>query len=345
MAENINTTGALGVSALLKLAAKVDARLDALESAKSQANVLEGVKVNGVALAIADKMVDLLIASGTENGTLSVAGVDVAVKGLAALAYKAQVSQSDLDAALAAVIAGKAEAADVTALTGRVDTLTGDGEGSITKQIDAALNKFATDVTDDGVVNSYKELIDWVAEHGGDAANMAAAITALEAITAGIGGEDDEYKTISAAIEGAVAEISAGATKTEASETNGNIKIDGVETPVYRHPNDKSAQAIALRKVGSDTEGHVLGGEVVVKNDITTLVGAVGEEEGDLGMMTAADKNKLGGIAAGATKVQGNAATTNGTILVNGTETTVVRFATDEEVEAALNEVFGDTAE
>ena len=38
------------------------ARVDTLENVGSQANVLEGVKVNGTALAIANKMVDILIA-------------------------------------------------------------------------------------------------------------------------------------------------------------------------------------------------------------------------------------------------------------------------------------------
>lgn len=57
------------------------------------------------------------------------------------------------------------------------DTLTGDGEGSISKMIDKAINKFATDVTDDNVVNSYKELIDWVAKHGPEATKMAGGIS------------------------------------------------------------------------------------------------------------------------------------------------------------------------
>ena len=52
------------------------------------------------------------------NGTLAVNGTDVAVKGLAALAYKAQVSESDLDSALTAVLAAKAAKADVDALIG-----------------------------------------------------------------------------------------------------------------------------------------------------------------------------------------------------------------------------------
>ena len=43
------------------------------EISKVESKSLVGVKVNGVALAIADKMVDILIASGATNGTLSVA--------------------------------------------------------------------------------------------------------------------------------------------------------------------------------------------------------------------------------------------------------------------------------
>ena len=92
------------------------ARVDTLENVGSQANVLEGVKVNGTALAIANKMVDILIATGSKNGSISVNGADVAIKGLAALAFKAKVSQSDLDDALAAVLEGKADKAMAEAI-------------------------------------------------------------------------------------------------------------------------------------------------------------------------------------------------------------------------------------
>ena len=63
-------------------------RIKALEDVGAQANVLEGVKVNGTALAIANKMVDVLIATGTADGSIKVNGTDVSVAGLAALAYK-----------------------------------------------------------------------------------------------------------------------------------------------------------------------------------------------------------------------------------------------------------------
>lgn len=169
----------------------------------AQANVLEGVKVNGVALSIVSKIVDILIATGSTNGTISVAGLDIPIKGLAALAYKANISVDELDAALKAVIDAKAESSEVTTLSGKIDTLNGSGVGSISKAITDAFNDFATKVSDDGVVNSYKELIDWAAEHGGEAAQMTAAITNIENLLAGIGGEGNPA-TVNAAITAAI---------------------------------------------------------------------------------------------------------------------------------------------
>lgn len=88
-----------------------------------EANVLEGVKVNGTALSISDKMVDILIASGAENGTITVNGAAVAIKGLQALAYKSEITEAELGTALKASIAAKATQADMDALTVRVGNI------------------------------------------------------------------------------------------------------------------------------------------------------------------------------------------------------------------------------
>lgn len=199
-------------------------------SAGAEANVLEGVKVNGVALSIASKIVDILIATGSNNGTISVQGTDVPIRGLAALAYKANVSADELDAALKAVIDAKAESSEVSTLSGKIDTLNGTGSGSVSKAITDAFNDFATKVSDDGVVNSYKELIDWAAEHGGEAAQMTAAITNIENLLTGIGGEGDPA-TVKAAIAAAINDLNIGNyyTKTEVDTAlNGKVsKEDG----------------------------------------------------------------------------------------------------------------------
>ena len=131
MAYNVEKLAKLGALKELGLKQKAvdeaqNKRIKALEDVGAQANVLEGVKVNGVALAIAEKMVDILVATGSKNGSISVAGTDVAIKGLAALAYKAKISQSDLDDALAAVLAAKADKATTLGGYGITDAYTKD---------------------------------------------------------------------------------------------------------------------------------------------------------------------------------------------------------------------------
>ena len=298
---------------LKMLAQRTKTEIDAVES-KS----LVGIKVNGTALAIADTMVDILIGTGATNGTLSVNGTDVAVKGLAALAYKAQVSESDLDTALTAVLAAKAAKADV-------DTLIGTDTGKSVRTI--ANEELAAQLIPEGAqesLDTLTEIAQWIQDHPDDAATMNAAIAKLNGIVAGIGGEDDDYATVMAAIEGKIAaameSISAGATKVEASETNGNIKIDGVETTVYTHPTT-TAVAAGFKKVGNDDKGHVVLGADVTKQDIvalgipaqdTTYQPATTEANG---LMSKEDKTKLDGM----------------------------EVATDTEVESMLDEVFGTT--
>ena len=99
-------------------------KVNELITAGGEPNKLEGVKVNGVALAIASKMVDILVTTGTANGSISVNGADVAVAGLQALAFKAKITEAELDAALLAVINGKADKATTLAGYGIADAYT-----------------------------------------------------------------------------------------------------------------------------------------------------------------------------------------------------------------------------
>ena len=110
----------------LALSNRIDAVVEDIEglvTAGGEPNILEGVKVNGQALSIADKMVDILIASGEENGTISVNGAAVAITGLAGLAYKSEITEDELGEALKASIAAKATQADLDLLTVRVGNI------------------------------------------------------------------------------------------------------------------------------------------------------------------------------------------------------------------------------
>lgn len=161
----------------------LEAKVEGLVTAGGEPNILEGVKVNGAALTIAEKMVDILVATGTENGTISVNNANVAVAGLQALAFKAQVSEADLDAALKAVLDAKASGADLTALTGRVTTAEGNittlkadasTEGSVKYEIAQA---FAALTGNDTEIKSLQALVDWVDEHAQDALELSNQVT------------------------------------------------------------------------------------------------------------------------------------------------------------------------
>lgn len=51
-------------------------------------------------------------------------------------------------------------------------------EGSVAKSVKDAINDFATKVSEDGTVNTFKELVDYVAAHGSEYTDAIADIAA-----------------------------------------------------------------------------------------------------------------------------------------------------------------------
>ena len=86
---------------------------------------------------------------------------------------------------------------------------------------------------------------------------------------------DDGSKTL-ADIVNKVDNVKEGATKTEASSTNGQLLIDGKETTVYKHPNS-GVTAGTYNKVTVNAEGHVTGASNVT--DWTGSVSGDGSNE------------------------------------------------------------------
>ena len=249
MAYDVNKL--LQLSHLKSLAEKVAADCAKQTDLTKLSEKVEGVKVNGVALEIAEKMVNLLVATGTENGTLKVNNVDIAVAGLKSLAYKAQVSETDFDTALKAAFKAKAEQSALNAVKSDVDTLKGSGAGSVDQKVTDALNEFATKVSDDKVVNTYKELVDWAAKHGGEAATMAGNITkntkAIEAVKTLIGTlpEEAASKDIVGYIAESIAAIGIG---------------DYAKTADMQAALAKKVDVVAGSRLMTDAEGTKLNG-------------------------------------------------------------------------------------
>ena len=322
-------------------------KVEGLITAGGEPNKLEAIKVNGTLLTLTDKIADILIRESTANGNIGVNNVDVPIHGLAALAYKSEVGEGDLAAALKAILDAKAKQSDL-------DILTGDGEGSISKMIDAAINKFATDVTDDKVVNSYKELIDWVAQHGPEATKMASGIsenkTAIANLKTLVGTlpEGATSTTVVAYITEAINALSIG---DYAKTTEVTAAITAALADYAKTSDVNTSLAKKADKVANATNGHFAGLDA---NGNLTDSGKKASDfvaaEAGKRLMTNAEGTKLGGIAEGATKVE--ASTTNGNVKINGTETKVYTepadvvhgaIATDTEVTEMLNEVFGTT--
>ena len=231
------------------------------------------MKVNGAALSIVEKMVDILIATGTADGTIAVNGKDVAVKGLATLQQT-------------------------------ITTLVGNDSGKSARTI--ANEELAAQLIPDSAqesLDTLQEIADWIQNHPDDASAMNAAITAIQGVLAGIGAEET-YTTVIGAID---QKITAALATIQAGSTNGHLDVNGTDVTVYTHPSH-AAKAAGLYKVTVDAEGHVSAAEAVTKTDITGL-GIPAQDTtytdvtagGASGLMTGADKTKMDGIAVGAT--------------------------------------------
>lgn len=116
----------------------------------AEKNVIVGVKVNGEDLVVdSDRKVDVAVPTAlsqlSEDDTHKVATVE----------QLTQIGTNKTDLA----------------------TLKADGgEGSIKKMISDAINTFATEITEDGTINTYKEVIDWIATHGAEFAALVGEV-------------------------------------------------------------------------------------------------------------------------------------------------------------------------
>lgn len=311
-------------------------RIKALEDVGAQANVLEGVKVNGTALSIANKMVDILIATGSKNGSISVNGADVVIKGLAALAFKAKVSQSDLDEALAAILEGKADKATTLDGYGITNAYTKD---EINAKI-SAVYKPAGSV-------AFAELPSLSESILGNVYNVTDALTTTANFVEGEGnkypkgtnvvvvkvGDSYKYDVLAGFVDlSGYVEKEAGKGLSDENFTAAlKDKLDGIAAGAnkYVHPTHTAA-ASGLYKTTVDEEGHVTATTPVTKDDITNLGIPAQDTTYDeattakAGLMSAADKTKLDGMN-----------TTIDKAIANHT-------ATDAEVSEMLAEIYGE---
>lgn len=213
-------------------------------------------------------------ATGDSNGQIAVTPSggtkqNISVKGLAALAYKASLTASEVGA-IATTAKGAASGVAELDANGKVPT--------------SQLPSFVDDVIEGYYYNSkfYKESTH-TTEIAGETGKIYVDLStnktyrysgsAFVEISSSLAlGE-----TSSTAYRGDRGKIAydhsqstharTDATAVAASTTNGNIKINGTETTVYTHPAYTAATA-AAKKVGLDATGHVVLGSALTASDV-----------------------------------------------------------------------------
>lgn len=131
--------------------------------------------------------------------------------------------------------------ASINNVATKVNVLNGNGEGSVNKKILDAINAFATQLTDDGIVNTYAEALNYIATHGGEftalvgkvsknADNIKKNAEDIEDINSHIGDPDDAadkdgsiYARI-ANLVAIVSESTGGSTESVEAQINAAIK-------------------------------------------------------------------------------------------------------------------------
>lgn len=141
------------------------------------------------------------------------------------------------------------QAADITELEGKVDTLVGEDTNKSVRTISA--EEVAKIVA--GADESYdtlKEIADWISTHGTDAAAMNSAIVALQNIVKGIGGAEEEA-TVVAYVNKAIAALNIGDYAKAAELTELAGRVDTAEKAIETI-NDETNGILAQAKGYTD---------------------------------------------------------------------------------------------
>lgn len=151
---------------------------------------------------------------------------------------------------------------DDTALKSRVSanetaisTLNGTGAGSVSKTVTDAINDFATKVSDDGTVNTFKELIDYAASHSAEFAELVGEVDANTAAIETLNGGDTVTGSVAKKIKDAIdaENLSQYATDTE---------LAALTTEVNKKANNADLAAIA--KTGNVNDLVQTSGDVLI---------------------------------------------------------------------------------
>ena len=186
---------------------------------------------------------------------------------------------------LAALNTYKAENnAKVQANTDAIGVLNGDTtvEGSVDKKVADAINEFATQISDDGTINTYKEILNYISTHGGEANAMMAAIDQLELLV----GDKAVATQIAEAI--AAENLDQYATDDELAAVIARIVV--LEGATHTHANKTVLDGVTAEKVAAwdAAEGNAIAHADAEIAKVNATIGTVEEDKTVVQMLEAA---------------------------------------------------------
>lgn len=225
---------------------------------------------------------DSAIAVAKKAGTDAQAAVDALSGKVGTVPENKTVVEMIADAQTAATYDDAAVKADIKANADAITKLNGTSavEGSVDKKVADAINAFATKVSDDQTVNTFKELIDYAAEHkdeystlSGEVQKNTTAIATLNGTGAG-----SVTKTVSDAVEAAQATLQANIDKkvdavtgkglsTNDYTTDEKTKLEGIAA---------GAQVNVIESVKVNGVALAIDGKAV---DVTVPTGALASKD------------------------------------------------------------------
>lgn len=223
--------GDLGDSATVK--AYVDAKTAGIASD-------EALTALGDRVTAAEGKLDKLNGDATTEGSVAKTVADAITDLDLANTYEAK-GAKDADIAAAKKAGDDAQAA--------VDTLIGTDTGKSARTIaNEELAKQLIPENANESLDTLAEIAAWIQAHPGDASAMNAAITKLQAILAGIGG-DGEKATVVAYVTDAIAALSIGDYAKAADLTALAARVTALETDSHTHSNKTVLDGIDAAKV------------------------------------------------------------------------------------------------
>ena len=298
------------------------ANYDAVGTAQTKVNELANgaVKTNTDAIAI-------LNGADTVEGSVAKAVKDVKTE------LEGKITDSEYDDT---ALSGR-----VSTVEGAITTLNGTGDGSVKKQIDDAFNTFATNITDDNVVNTYKELIDYCATHSAEAAEMAGEISknaeAIKTLETYVGKlpEGTSAKTV-------IDYINAKVSAVDFSEAIATAKQEAIDAS--KTYSDGLAKNYATAAQGAKADTALQEADVAtLRTDVADVKASIGEGGATTNAIADAKKAGTDASAAVTALADGQVATNKSDIAalterVGTIEGTSYVAMTDEEIDALFAE-------